>query len=69
MHSLQEIESAILKLPQMDLTALREWFYKFDAKKWDEQFETDAASGKLDKLADQAIKDFKAGKCKELYGY
>ena len=36
------------------------------AKMWDKQFEADAMSGKLDKLADQAISDLRSGKCVEL---
>lgn len=49
-----------------DLSEFRAWFEEFDAETWDKQFEEDASSGKLDKLANQAISDFKAGKCKEL---
>jgi hypothetical protein len=33
---------------------------------WDEKFEKDVKSGKLDHLADQAIADLRAGDCKEL---
>lgn len=66
MLSLQEIESAIAKLPEDDLSALRKWFYEFDARNWDKQLEADALSGKLDKLANKAIGDFQAGKCKKL---
>lgn len=66
MTSIKEIESAIEKLTKDELAALREWFEKFDAKLWDQQFEEDASSGKLDRLANQAMADFKSGKCKEI---
>jgi hypothetical protein len=33
---------------------------------WDEQLEKDVQSGKLDHLADQALKDLKEGRCTEL---
>ena len=66
MSKLKEIEESIFKLPQDDLAVLREWFEEFDAKKWDEQFENDAKSGKLDPLAREAVEDYRAKKCKEL---
>ena len=66
MQMVQEIELAVSRLPLEELTHFREWFDEFEAKVWDKQFEADARSGKLDKLANQAIADFRAGKCKEL---
>ena len=62
----KEIELAVSKLSSGQLDSFREWFDEFDAEVWDKQFEVDALSGKLDRLADQAISDFRAGKCKEL---
>ncbi len=66
MDTVKEIEEAIARLSKNDLAVLREWFEEFDAKRWDKQFEDDVQSGKLDDLADKAIADFHAGKCKEL---
>ena len=66
MQAIQEIESAVSQLPMNDLAGFREWFDKFDAEVWDKQFENDVKSGKLDHLANQAIADFRAGRCKEL---
>jgi len=65
-NKLQEIKDAITQLSKDDLTALRKWFDEFEAKIWDNQFEEDVQSGRLEKLADEAITDFRAGKCKEL---
>ncbi len=62
MESLQEIETAILRLPKKDFTAFREWFEKFEAEAWDREFEKDAVSGKFDRLAKKAVDDFKAVK-------
>lgn len=64
--TIQEIEQAITELSQKELARFREWFEEFDAQAWDEQFESDAKSGKLDQLANKAIRDFRAGKAKEL---
>ena len=64
--TIHEIEQAITELSPNELERFREWFDEFDAQVWDEQFERDAKSGKLDKLADNAKYDFRAGKAKEL---
>ena len=64
--SIQEIEQAIAELSPNELARFREWFEDFDAQVWDEQFEGDAKSGKLDKLAEKALRDYRAGKSKEL---
>lgn len=66
MLTVQEIERAISQLPFDELTRFREWFDEFDAKAWDKQFESDAKSGKHDKLAKEAVADYRAGKSKEL---
>jgi hypothetical protein len=65
-HTVREIELAVSRLSSQELASFRNWFDEFDAKAWDEQFESDATSGKLDELASQAISDFRAGKYKEL---
>lgn len=59
MSTVQEIKKAITQLPKDDLVVLREWFEEFEAKMWDKQFEEDAQSGKLEKLANEAIADFR----------
>ena len=66
MRVVQELQSAVSRLSAEELARFREWFDKFDAEVWDRQFEEDVKSGKLDQLANQAIADFQAGKCKRL---
>jgi hypothetical protein len=66
MSAVLELEQAVSQLPPKELAHFREWFEEFDAKIWDRQFAEDAKSGKLDKLANQAIADFRAGKYSEL---
>lgn len=66
MTTVREIEQAVAGLPPDDLASFRQWFAEFDAIVWDQQFEEDAKSGKLDQLAVDAIADFRAGKYKEL---
>lgn len=64
--TIHEIEQAITELSPKELARFRHWFDEFDAQVWDDQFESDAKSGKLDKLANKAVADFRAGKAKEL---
>ncbi len=63
---IKDIESAIEKLSKDDLAEFRAWFQEFDAKVWDMQLKEDASSGKLDKVPEQALNDYKAGKCKKI---
>jgi hypothetical protein len=66
MRTVKEIEKDISKLPREDLASLRKWFADFDSELWDRQFEDDVASGRLDKVAEKAIKDFEEGRCTDL---
>ena len=66
MMTMQDIEEAIRQLAPKDLAALRIWFAAFDAEQWDQQFEEDAAAGRLDALAQEAIQDLQEGRCTDL---
>lgn len=66
MSTLTEIERAIRGLPADELEAFRAWFAGFDADTWDRQIEADAAAGRLDALADEALADLRAGRCTDL---
>ncbi|MCC7161410.1 MAG: hypothetical protein IT331_02870 [Anaerolineae bacterium] len=66
MSTIREIELAVTQLSAQDLARFRQWFDEYDAQEWDEQFERDAKSGKLDDMAEKAIADFRAGKFKEI---
>jgi hypothetical protein len=64
--TIKEIESAVTKLSRDDLQNFREWFLGFDAEAWDKQFEQDVKTGRLDALADEALRDLREGNCTEL---
>ena len=66
MSTVQEIEDAIQRLSPSDLAALRAWFAEYDALLWDRQLEQDAAAGKLDALAEEALGDLRDGRCTNL---
>jgi hypothetical protein len=66
MSTVTEIEDAIRNLPEEDLAALRAWFAESGAEQWDRQFERDIAEGRLDGLADEALRDWREGRCTDL---
>lgn len=66
MSTVQEIEGAVKSLSRADLTSFRNWFLGFDAEAWDKQFEEDVTAGRLDALADEAIRDLREGRCTNL---
>lgn len=66
MSTLEQIEAAILTLPLDEFQQLRQWFFDVDYQRWDEQLEQDIADGKLEALAEEAIAEFEAGRCREI---
>ena len=66
MSNVENIEGRIKELSPEELTAFREWFIKFDAEAWDRQFEADVKAGKLDGLAERALRDHAAGRSTKL---
>ena len=66
MSTVHEIENAIRALPPQDLVALRDWFAAFDAEIWDRQMVQDAAAGRLDRFAEEALRDLSEGRCTDL---
>lgn len=66
MSELEELEKRIRKLSPQDLAKFRAWFAEFDHALWDRQIEADAKSGKLDRFANEALADYKAGKAKKI---
>jgi hypothetical protein len=66
MGNVKEIESAVELLPPTQLAEFRRWFAEFDASGWDRQIEQDAAVGKLDQLAAEALADHRSGAARTL---
>ena len=56
MSKFEELQKAILALPEPDYVQLRLWFGELDWKKWDERIEMDSEDGRLDFLVDQALR-------------
>ena len=66
MSTVEEIETAITQLSKDQFWKLTDRLIALREDEWDRQIEADAKPGKLDKLFEQADRDFEAGRCKEL---
>lgn len=66
MSRVQKLEREIQQLSPSELVAFREWFRAYDSEEWDRQIEQDVRAGRLDKLADEALSEHRAGKTREL---
>ena len=66
MTRIEEIENAVAELPKEELARFREWFAEFEAQVWDREIEDDAEAGRLDKLAEEALRDRDLGRTTEL---
>ena len=66
MSRVEELEEQIRSLSSNELQELRAWLAQYDAEVWERQFHADAISGRLDAIADQALKDFFEGRSTEL---
>ena len=64
--TIEDLEKAVAKLPPDQLAKFRDWFEAFDAARFDQKIERDANAGKLDRLAEQALADFRKGRAREL---
>jgi hypothetical protein len=64
--TVQELEKAIAKLSPEELAEFRSWFYEYDMDEWDRRIGRDSASGKLDRLIEQAKRDYAEGNGREL---
>jgi uncharacterized coiled-coil protein SlyX len=53
----EELECQIKALSSRELQELRAWLAEFNADVWDQQFEADAVAGRLDSIAEQALRD------------
>lgn len=65
MGDVKAIEKAIEALPPTELAEFRRWFAEYDGAAWDKQIEDDAASGKLDSFAAEALTDYRSGSHRE----
>lgn len=65
MSKLEALEKRVSALSADELAEFRRWFAEFDAATWDREIERDVKAGKLDELADEALRDHAARKSTE----
>lgn len=61
MGRVENLEDQVRELSPEELATFREWFVQFDAEAWDRQFKADVEAGKLDVLAERALRAHAAG--------
>ena len=66
MTRLEALEEEVQKLTPEEFQAFRKWLADYDWQLWDEEFERDVAAGKLDKLRDEALAEWKRGETTEI---
>jgi len=59
--TLAKLQQQVAQLSPENLAEFRQWFIRFDGDHWDRQIERDASEGKLDSLAQDALKEFRSG--------
>ena len=62
MSKVEEIKRAIEQLPKEDFWNLSGWVIQRHESEWDGQIEGDIRAGKLDKFAEEALREQSEGK-------
>jgi hypothetical protein len=66
MTSAEEAERIVEQLAPQELARFRAWFESFEADRFDAAIERDAAAGRLDAFAEEAIAAYRAGQSRDL---
>jgi len=66
MSTVQEIETAIQKLKPQEINEVADWLQELREELWDKQIDADAKAGRLDKLAEKALEDYRTGRTQPL---
>ena len=66
MSKVERIEQDVQALSPDELAQFRAWFLEYDWATWDRQLERDVQCGRLDALAEKALRDHAAGKTTRL---
>ena len=64
--TVKQIEQQVKKLHGENLAVFRNWFRRYDTDLWDRQIDQDIRTGRLGRLANEAMASYKAGKTKLL---
>ena len=66
MSKVENLEKQIQQLSSEELAEFRCWYAEFDADLWDRQFESEVKAGKLDAVAEKALRAHAAGQSTKL---
>jgi hypothetical protein len=66
MNKVEAIAQEIARLSPAEFAALRDLVFRHDNEAWDHQFAEDVEKGRLEQLADKALRDHAAGRSTEL---
>ena len=66
MGKIDDIKEAVMRLAPGELAQFRAWFEAFEEARFDRKIERDAQAGKLDGLAEEALRDFHQGRAREI---
>lgn len=66
MTKLEDIEKAVASLAAEQLAEFRAWFAEFEAERFDADIERGVRDGKLNGFAEQAIRDVREGRAKDV---
>ena len=66
MTTVADIKKAVRALPEKEFSSFSSWLDNLEDARWDKQIENDQKSGPLCDLMNEAMEDYKAGKCKPL---
>ena len=61
MSRIEDIEQQVQALSPEELAQFRAWFPEFDWAVWDRRLERDVRAGKLDVLAERALREHGSG--------
>jgi hypothetical protein len=66
MTKLEQIELSVAALSKDEMKQFAVWFAELQADLWDRQIEEDVKAGRLDKFAEKALADHRAGRTRAL---
>ncbi|MFI5107732.1 MAG: hypothetical protein ACHP78_02685 [Terriglobales bacterium] len=66
MDRVERVAREVREFSSDEFANFRQWFAAFDAEAWDRQLEADVKAGKLDALAERALRDHATGKSTKL---
>jgi hypothetical protein len=62
MTAVAKIKQAVQRLPRADYRKFRRWFEAQEDRVWDREIARDAKAGKFDRLVEESVAEYQAGK-------